>query len=250
SSYESLPSLSSPDLLSRKRYQGTSELVEDSEDDVDEEDEEIEESLDSDSGLIAGVEGPGTDDERHGMDDESCGLNDEGHSVESDVLSLAEGEEAIPGGQQQAALVVRTAVTAPLGLGYGALRRRELALEEDYVYNMFKVGQAGSSSRDAGGLIYDHVVRLDELSPALFERYDRDIGELFTRSRAVRDEMLSQRYRFRSLEHEHEHERTAMTFGALWRPMMALEAWAGHRFAARAVGDERSCYCVGAGEGP
>ncbi|GJW02451.1 hypothetical protein Tco_1561307 [Tanacetum coccineum] len=33
-----------------------------------------------------------------------------------------------------------------------------------------------------GGLIHDHVVRLEELSPALFERYDRDIGELFTRS--------------------------------------------------------------------
>ncbi|GJY89751.1 hypothetical protein Tco_0504947 [Tanacetum coccineum] len=32
------------------------------------------------------------------------------------------------------------------------------------------------------GLIRDHVVQLEELSPALFERYDRDIGELFTRS--------------------------------------------------------------------
>ncbi|GKC50109.1 hypothetical protein Tco_1072854 [Tanacetum coccineum] len=32
-----------------------------------------------------------------------------------------------------------------------------------------------------GGLIRDHTVRLEELSPALFERYDRDIGELFTR---------------------------------------------------------------------
>ncbi|GKF85900.1 hypothetical protein Tco_0253727, partial [Tanacetum coccineum] len=33
SSYESLPSSSSPDLLSRKRYRGTSELVEDSDED-------------------------------------------------------------------------------------------------------------------------------------------------------------------------------------------------------------------------
>ncbi|GKG54319.1 hypothetical protein Tco_0557842, partial [Tanacetum coccineum] len=39
------------------------------------------------------------------------------------------------------------------------------------------------------GLIRDHAVRLEELSPALFERYDRDIGELFTRSGAVRDEI-------------------------------------------------------------
>ncbi|GJT11149.1 hypothetical protein Tco_0858191, partial [Tanacetum coccineum] len=31
-----------------------------------------------------------------------------------------------------------------------------------------------------------------ELSLALFERYDRDIGELFTRSGAVRDEIFSE----------------------------------------------------------
>ncbi|GKG07380.1 hypothetical protein Tco_0330349, partial [Tanacetum coccineum] len=39
SSYESSPSLSPPDLPSRKRYRGTSELVEDSEEDDEEEDE-------------------------------------------------------------------------------------------------------------------------------------------------------------------------------------------------------------------
>ncbi|GKA42525.1 hypothetical protein Tco_0735185 [Tanacetum coccineum] len=55
-----------------------------------------------------------------------------------------------------------------------------------------------------GGLIRDHMVRLGELSPALFKRYDRDIRELFTRSGAVRDEIFSQRYRFRSLKHEQE----------------------------------------------
>ncbi|GJV26345.1 hypothetical protein Tco_1379040 [Tanacetum coccineum] len=33
-----------------------------------------------------------------------------------------------------------------------------------------------------GGLIHDHAVRLEELSPALLERNDRDIRELFTRS--------------------------------------------------------------------
>ncbi|GKE84143.1 hypothetical protein Tco_1557885, partial [Tanacetum coccineum] len=81
------------------------------------------------------------------------------------------------------------------------------------------------------GLIYDHTVRLGELSPALFERYDRDIGELFTRSGAVRDEIFSQRYRLRSLEHE--QERVAMTFGAIWRPVLALESWAGQTDAQR-----------------
>ncbi|GKA51954.1 hypothetical protein Tco_0745150 [Tanacetum coccineum] len=40
------------------------------------------------------------------------------------------------------------------------------------------------------GLIHDHTVRLKELSPALFERYDRDIGELFTRSGAIENQEL------------------------------------------------------------
>ncbi|GJY76561.1 hypothetical protein Tco_0481677 [Tanacetum coccineum] len=46
-----------------------------------------------------------------------------------------------------------------------------------------------------------------------------------TRSGAVRDEIFSQRYQFRSLEHE--QERVAVTFGAIWRPILALESWAG-----------------------
>ncbi|GJY05455.1 hypothetical protein Tco_0371395 [Tanacetum coccineum] len=143
-------------------------FLEDSEEDDDEEDEEIEESLDSnsvsedaedegptaknkdpatgDEGLAARVEGPsmndesyGLDDESHGMDDESRGLDDEGHSEESDGLGLEE-DEAVPGGQQQAAPVVGTTMSAPLGLGYGALRRRELALEEDHIFSTFELG--------------------------------------------------------------------------------------------------------------
>ncbi|GKD90887.1 hypothetical protein Tco_1366394 [Tanacetum coccineum] len=295
SSYESSPSMSPLDLPSRKRYRGTSELVEDSEEEDDEEDEEIEESMDSDRLS-----------ESHGMDDESRGLDDEGHSIESDGLDLEEEEEAVPRGQQQTTPVMRTAVSAPLGLGYGALRRRELALEEDDVYNTFEVRQDSRSTSESErpervstsrqptlttwtdpkdgmvyidvptyptpaphvqtppspewmsgsllispspsivplpvsspmfrcmrGLIGDHVVRLEELSPALFERYVRDIGELFMRSGAVRDEIFSQRYRFRSLEYE--QERVAVTFGAIWRPVLALESWAGQTNAQRAA---------------
>nr|GEW40743.1 hypothetical protein [Tanacetum cinerariifolium] len=129
-----------------------------------------------DEGLAAGVKGPGiddesyglnneshgVDDESHSLDDESYGINDEGRGIESGGLGLGE-EEAVPEGQQRAVLVVGTAVSEPLGLGYEALRHRELVLEEDHVY------------------------------------------------RAVRD----------------EQERIAMTFEALWRAMLALEAWAG-----------------------
>ncbi|GKB77931.1 hypothetical protein Tco_0944826, partial [Tanacetum coccineum] len=57
-----------------------------------------------------------------------------------------EEEEAVPGGQQQAASVMGTAVSTPLGLGYGALRRRELALEEDHVYSTFEVRQGSGSA--------------------------------------------------------------------------------------------------------
>ncbi|GJY03685.1 hypothetical protein Tco_0369625 [Tanacetum coccineum] len=255
SSYKSSPSVSPPDLPLRKRYQGTSELVEDD----DEEDEEIEESMDSDSvsedaedegptaededpaagdeGLTARVEGPGMDDkgyglddESHGIDDEGRGLDDEGYSVESDVLCLEEEEEAIHGGQQQAAPVVGTDVSEPLGLGCILIypppappvqtpplpewTSGSLPISPSYSDVPSPISspmipltvpspvttpattetegfltELGAQVEMQRGLIHDHAVWLEELTPALFERYDRDIGELFTRSGAVRDEI-------------------------------------------------------------
>ncbi|GJV64526.1 hypothetical protein Tco_1475354 [Tanacetum coccineum] len=78
------------------------------------------------------------------------------------------------------------------------------------------LSELGARVEMQGGLIRGHMVRLGDLSPALFERYDRDIRELFTRSVAVRDEIFSQRYRSRSLKHK--QERVAVTFRAIWRP--------------------------------
>ncbi|GKE34258.1 hypothetical protein Tco_1453580, partial [Tanacetum coccineum] len=104
SSYESLSSSSPPDLPSWKRYRGTFELVEDDE----EEDEEIEESLDSDSvNEDAEDEGPTAKDEDPAAKDEGLAAGDE---------SPGEEEKAVPEGQQQAALVVGTTMSAPLGL--------------------------------------------------------------------------------------------------------------------------------------
>nr|GFB99707.1 hypothetical protein [Tanacetum cinerariifolium] len=114
SSYDSFPSLNLP---VRKRYKGTSELILGTDS---EENEELKESSDSDSesedvedkGPTAEDEDPAVEDEvlvvgvRYG---EVCG-------IESDGLGLGE-EEAIPEGQQQAVLVVGTAVSKPLGLG-------------------------------------------------------------------------------------------------------------------------------------
>ncbi|GKE21607.1 hypothetical protein Tco_1433119 [Tanacetum coccineum] len=132
-----------------------STFLEDDEDeeDDDEEDEEIEESLDSDSmsedaedeGPTAEDEDPTAGDEGPGMGVESHGLDEEGHSVESDRLGLGEEEEVVPEGQQRAVPVVGTTVSAPLGLGYEALRRRELALEEDQVYSTFEVGHGSGT---------------------------------------------------------------------------------------------------------
>ncbi|GJY65140.1 hypothetical protein Tco_0466600 [Tanacetum coccineum] len=308
SSYNSSPSSSPPDFPSRKRYRGTSELVEDD----DEEDEEIKEILDFDSvsedakdedpaagdeGLTAGDEGPGMvvesrglDDESHGLRDESHGLDDEGYTVESHGLSLGEEEEeeGVPKGQQWTVLVVRTAVSAPLGLGYGALRHRELTLEENHVCSMFEVGPGSgfapkperpervSASRQPtlttwtypkDGMVYMDVPTYPppappiqtppspewssgslSISPAPFIVPSPISSPMIpltvpspvatpvtakTESRAVRDEIFSQRYRFKSLEHE--HERVAVTFRALWRPVLALESWAGQTDAQRAA---------------
>ncbi|GKF08388.1 hypothetical protein Tco_0042612 [Tanacetum coccineum] len=62
---------------------------------------------------------------------------------------------------------------------------------------------------------------------------EMDIGELFTSSGAVMDEIFSQRYRFRSLEHE--QERVVVTFRVIWRPVLTLESWAGQTDTQRAA---------------
>ncbi|GKC02349.1 hypothetical protein Tco_0993959, partial [Tanacetum coccineum] len=289
SSYET-PSPSST-LPVRKRYRGTSESILDTDS---EEDEIGEEDTD---------EGHGLNDEGHGLDDEVHGLDDEGRSAKRDGLGLEE-EEAVPEGQQQIVLVVETAASEPLGLGYGALRRRELVVEEDQVYSMFEVGQGSGSVPEPERLERVSVLRQPTLttwidpedgstyidvpaypplaspvqtspspewssgslpvspipstvpspisSPMIsltvpspiallvatptatipvdedqfIEIGAQDVRELYTRSRVVRDKIFSQRYRFRSLEHK--RERNVVTFGALWRPVLALEAWARH----------------------
>ncbi|GJY05073.1 ribonuclease H-like domain-containing protein, partial [Tanacetum coccineum] len=278
SSYESSPSSSPLDLPLRKCYQGTSELVEDDEeeeddkeeddeeeddeeDDDDKEDEEIEESSDFDNvSEDAEEEGPTTKDKDPGAGNEGLVVGDEGPGIGFKSLNLGR-DEAVPEGQQWAAPVVETAVCEPLGLGYGALRHREIALGEGLEDSIAYIDvlayppptplaltlpspkwssgslpvspapsidpspisspmipltiislvaspataetegfltELGARVKMQGGLIRDHIVQLGKLSHALFERYDRDIGELFTRSGVVRDEISSQRYRFRS----------------------------------------------------
>ncbi|GJS66769.1 hypothetical protein Tco_0681333 [Tanacetum coccineum] len=117
SSYKSSPSSSPPNLPSRKHYRGTSELVEDDdEEEVDEEEddeEKIEESLDFDSeNKDAEDEGPTAEDEDPATGNEGLAAEDEGPDMRVESLSLG-GDEAIPEGQQRAALVVETAPEYP-----------------------------------------------------------------------------------------------------------------------------------------
>nr|GEY97496.1 hypothetical protein [Tanacetum cinerariifolium] len=151
-SYKSLPSSSSPDLTSRKHYQGMSELVEDDEgeddeeeeEDDEEEDEEIEESLDMRRPTL------------------TTWIDPKDGIAPYIILS-----PMIP-------LTVPSLVASPV-----------TAETKGFLTEL------GARVEMQRGLIHDHMIRLEDLSPALFKRYDRDIRELFTRSGAVRDQIFS-----------------------------------------------------------
>nr|GEV91018.1 hypothetical protein [Tanacetum cinerariifolium]GEZ45055.1 hypothetical protein [Tanacetum cinerariifolium] len=125
SSYETPSSSSSPTLL------------EDTEEDEDDE------SSDADDERERKRDSQGLDDEGQGLDDEGHGLEDEGHGLENEGPGLE--EEAAPKGQQQAVPVVDTATSEPLGLGYGAARRRALKSTEEIAHSTYDVGQSSMS---------------------------------------------------------------------------------------------------------
>ncbi|GKA95821.1 hypothetical protein Tco_0817916 [Tanacetum coccineum] len=174
------------------------------------------------------------EEQRNKNDQDTEGLEDDGLGLEE--------EEAVPKGQQQAVPVVETVTNEPLGLGYGALRRRELAVGEDQVPSTFEVGQSSSLCTTSctcsshvvpspiaspraiptatisvdedhfievgaqlelhGSILQDHTQRLDALPPTLVTDIDKDVSEMYTRSGAVKDEIFCK--------------------------VLALEAWARH----------------------
>ncbi|GJT94956.1 hypothetical protein Tco_1090474 [Tanacetum coccineum] len=190
SSYET--SLSSSLTLSvQKRYRGTSELIIDTDSEGDKLREEDTKEDKEDESLDA-------DDDRKRSDDKGYCLGYEDHGLDDEIVS------------------------EPLGLGYEALRHRELAVEEDQVPSTFEVDPEDSivytdipayappvapvqtlpspewlsDSLPISPSSLDHIQCLDALPPTLIMDIDRD-------------------------------ERATVTFRALWRPMLALEAWAG-----------------------
>nr|GFA76524.1 hypothetical protein [Tanacetum cinerariifolium] len=230
SSYEIPSPSSSLTLPVRKRHMGTSELIKDNEGESSELNYAREGSEDESSDSDGEREGNGLDDEGQGLDDEGQVLEDEGPGM----------QEATPEGQQQAVLVIDTAASEPLGLRCGAARRHSLESSEEITPSTYETPP--SSEWSLGSLpvlpsssvvpspiaspvatLAATISRLDVLPPTLFEGYDKDLRELYTRSGAVRDEIFLQRYRFRSLERE--QERAMVTFSAIRRPILALEAW-------------------------
>nr|GFC16911.1 hypothetical protein [Tanacetum cinerariifolium] len=113
---------------------------------------------------------------REGLDDKDHGLGDEGRSLDEEDLSLERSEEeAVPEGQQQAALVTNAVVGEPLGIRYEALRCRELAVKEDRVHNTFEVGQCSGSVPEPEGPERVSVLR----QPTLTTWIDLDDGKTY-----------------------------------------------------------------------
>ncbi|GJX69342.1 hypothetical protein Tco_0305069, partial [Tanacetum coccineum] len=165
---------------------------------------------------------------RERSDDEGHGSDDKGRGLEGEGLGLEEEEEAAPEGQQQAVSIVDTAASEPLSLGYRAASHPSVReRQEAKRVSAFRQPTLVTWVDPEDDKVYTNVpARLDALPPTLVADIDRDVRELYTRSGVVRDKIFSQRYMFISLERE--QERTIMAFGALWRPVLALEAWAGH----------------------
>ncbi|GJT30593.1 hypothetical protein Tco_0910868 [Tanacetum coccineum] len=199
SSYESPSSSLSLALLVWKRYQGTSELILDTDSEGYElGDEDIEEDKSSDM-----------DDKGERLDDKGHGSDDEGRSLEGEGLSLEEEGEAAPEDQQQAVSVVDTATSEPL------VAPVQTPISPEW--------SSGSLPVSPSSPVVPSPIASPVATPTATISVDH---KLYTRSGVVRDEIFSQRYRFRSLERE--QERTTVTFRALWRLVLALEAWARH----------------------
>nr|GEV25112.1 hypothetical protein [Tanacetum cinerariifolium] len=83
-------------------------------------------------------EGPTAEDEDPAAGGGGLAARDEGFDMGVASPSLG-GDEAVPEGQQWAAPVMETVLGEPLGLGYGALRHREIALRESRMPNVFEI---------------------------------------------------------------------------------------------------------------
>ncbi|GKA63566.1 hypothetical protein Tco_0763172, partial [Tanacetum coccineum] len=225
SSYET----SSSSLLAfpiRKRYRGTSELVEDTED----------ESSDS------GTEREGLEGEGHSLDDEGPGsiakADDLSPSLFHKRMKFKDldtkrrfrdgdpfrGTRVIMGLDDE--FMAKGSVPSTFEIGQSSRSMSKHQRVEETFTPMPRVRTTWVDPVD--GTVYtDFLVDVPPARvPTLLEGYDRDLRELYTRLRDVRDEIISQRYRLRSLKQE--QERATVTLHA-YRQLFALsEGWTGN----------------------
>ncbi|GKE31267.1 hypothetical protein Tco_1450589 [Tanacetum coccineum] len=186
--------------------------------DEDIEEDEKDESLDAyDKGERSDDKGHGSDDEGRGLSDEKHRLDEKGHGLEGEGLGLEEEEAALEGQQQRHALESIEEI---------APSTYEVDPEDDRVYTdipvyppVAPVQTSLSPKWSSGSLpvsLSSPIVPSPIASPVATPTATISVGE----------DQFIERYRFRSLERE--QERTAVMFGALWRLVLALEAWAGH----------------------
>ncbi|GJZ37371.1 hypothetical protein Tco_0583562 [Tanacetum coccineum] len=193
SSYESSPS-PSPTLPVRKRYRGTSELILSTHSEGDElGDKEV--SLDSDSGSEdAEDEGPAARDEDSGLDDEGYGLDDESRGIDDEGHSVESD-----------------------GLGLE---------EEDEVVPEAPPVQTPPSPDWTPGSLPIYPSHSDVPSPVSSPLISLTVLSLVATPTAT---IPVDEDQFIEVGAQLElYRRAVMTFRALWRPVLALETWAGH----------------------
>nr|GEX77412.1 hypothetical protein [Tanacetum cinerariifolium] len=205
SSYET-PSSSSlaslPTLPVRKRYRGTSELVEDTETEVEESEAEAEaEGIDlgSEESEDEGPDSKGKEAAPKGLRALELAekitpstfevgqssmlapnqqINPLSHASVQTTASLDWSSDSLP--VSLASLAVPSPVASPV-----TNPAATIAVDED---DFLEVGVRLEPHHD---VLHDHTQRLDASPPALLESHGRDIIELFDRSRAVREEIHS-----------------------------------------------------------
>nr|GFB04251.1 hypothetical protein [Tanacetum cinerariifolium] len=177
------------------------------------------------------------DENSHGMNvegDEGAKEYDEANELYRDININLAGRDVQMADVQTTQVIEDTHVTLTSVNPEG--QQQSSSVSSRFILNMLNpsldtVGkdellEVGAQLELHESILHDHTQRLDALPLALFEGYDMDFRESYTRSWAVRDEIFSQRYRLRSLEQERKG--AIVTFSAIWRPMLALESWAGH----------------------
>ncbi|GKE65301.1 hypothetical protein Tco_1519462, partial [Tanacetum coccineum] len=158
-----------------------------------------------------------------------------------------------------------TAADEPLGLGYVALRRCELALGEGSMPSTFEIGQnpmdgtvyidipidvppvrvpvqtPPSPEWSSGSLPISpsSLVASPATTPATTIAVDEDKfleveAQLELHGSILHDHTQCFDALPLALSLEQEQERATVTFSAIWRPVLALESWAGHVDAQRA----------------